>query len=354
VWENVARKVFSKSCQTISGFDTSQKYDPSLKEQSNATMSLKVMRSIRDSILEESRRSSFLSDPPVNFSVEAALAEERKGLSYDDRLQIEEELHGVGCRASNETSDLIALSLAVFDDQVNTRKETDPSCAHLLRNVIRCWPSPEANGAAPNHCYLNETATRLRFLRSERFIVAKAVQRFIDFLDFMTELFGDFVAERPVQISDFDKEEEALLMQSRNQFLPFRDRSGRRILAGVGNCNFHMDVVLRYKIFMYLFWVVSEDVETQIKGVVILCWAFDEANDKTWENVIRPGIKKNTKYYHKRQNDALPVRIASWQHYYRDTPYFRLLAALYVYTVVKNSPYHSIYRVNFGTSSTAV
>jgi len=102
---------------------------------------------------------------------------------------------------------------------------------------------------------------------------------------------------------------------------------------------------------MYLFWLVSEDVETQIKGVVILCWAFDEANDNTWENVIRPGIKKNTKHYHRRQNAGLPVRIASWQHYYRDTPYFRLLAALYVFSVVKNSPYHSIYQVNFGTDT---
>lgn len=301
------------------------------------------------SLIQESRRISFLSDPPEGFTPENLLADELKNLSYDDRVEIEEELHGVGCRATSETPQLIDLSLAVFDDQLNKRKENDPYCMNLLRNVIRCWPTPQTIGSSPSKCYLNDKNVRLRFLRCERFDVDRTVQRFIDFLEFMSELFGEFVTERPVRLSDFTKEEEMCLTQSRNQFLPFRDRSGRRVLAGVGNCNFHLDIKLRYKIMMYMFWVASEDIETQIKGAVIIAWAFNEANDSTWESKFSKGAPRSLKTYHEKQNRALPVRIASWQHYYADTPYFRFLASLYTYSFMRSSPYRTIFKLHFGS-----
>ena len=57
----------------------------------------------------------------------------------------------------------------------------------------------------------------------------------MNFLKFTSELFGDFVAERPIQIFDFDtKKEQITLQNSRLQYLPFRDRSGRRVFVGVG------------------------------------------------------------------------------------------------------------------------
>ena len=311
----------------------------------NETRTPRQQRRSIDTIGSRRKSSLFLTDPPDSFTPENLLADELKKMSYGDRVEIEEELHGVGCRATTETPQLLELSLAVFDDQLNTRKENDPECSHLLGNVVRCWPSPEAN---PSRCYLNDSDVRLRFLRCERFDVNKAVQRLIDFLDFMSELFGDFVTERPVSLSDFTKEEETYLAQSRYQFLPFRDRSGRRVLAGVGNCNFHLDRILRYKIFMYLFWIASEDVETQIKGSVILCWAFDEKDDSTWENKISAGLSKKLKVNNEKQNKALPVRVASWQHYYLDTPYFRFLASLFTFSFVRTSPNRSVFKVHFG------
>jgi len=290
--------------------------------------------------MAQDQRNAKLPDPPPNFCVRTNLSNELLKLSFKTRLEIENELHGVGCRAVNESPELVELALTEFDCQVNDRKESDPSI-RVLRNIVRISPVTRSK------CYVNDPDIRLRFLRCERFIVEKAVQRFIDFLEFMTELFGDFVAERPVRISDFKKKEVEALMQSRNQYLPFRDRSGRRVLVGVGNCNFHMEPILRYKIFMYLHWAVSEDVETQIKGVVILCWAFDEKNDGTWENNIRPNMSADLRSYHKQQNNSIPVRVVSWQHYFRDTPYYRFLARLYVYNV--DDRYRSVYKVHFGS-----
>ena len=94
-------------------------------------------------------------------------------------------------------------------------------------------------------------------------MVTKAVQQFVDFLEYTSELFGDFVAERPIRLSDLNtRKEEVTLHNSRNRCLPLRDRSGRRVFVGVGSCDFDLDGFLRFKIIMYLHWVASEDVTT--------------------------------------------------------------------------------------------
>jgi hypothetical protein len=291
----------------------------------------------------------FLQDPPSSFDENACLAEELMKLSFTDRCEIEEEIHGVGSRSTNETSELIERSLGQFDSELNRRKECASSYTkNFLRNVIRISPKASAwEASSKSSCYLNDPGVRLRFLRCERFFVDKAVQRFIDFLKFMTELFGDFVSERPVQLSDFSREEETALMNSRIQYLPLRDRSGRRVLCGVGNLNYHLDVLLRYKFSMFQHWVSSEDVETQKKGIVMALWLFDEPSD-TWEKQIRPNIKKDVMGCHKKQNNAIPVRVTSWQYYYPDTPFFRSTGTLYLYTQ-RDSPYRSIYKSHYGT-----
>ena len=123
----------------------------------------------------------------------------------------------------------------------------------------RTTPPPPSNDNLLKDCYLNDPNIRLRFLRSEFFDSQKAVERFVLYLEFIQELFGDFVAERPISVNDFndnddsnnnnkdikkstknkkeksqkrkDIEQESstemkALLNSRLQYLPFRDRSG--------------------------------------------------------------------------------------------------------------------------------
>jgi hypothetical protein len=124
----------------------------------------------------------------------------------------------------------------------------------------RTPPPPPSNNNLTEDCYLNDPNIRLRFLRSEFFDSQKAVERFVLYLEFIQELFGNFVAERPISVNDFndtnttnnnsndnlkkstkikkeksqkrkDIEQESstemkALLNSRLQYLPFRDRSG--------------------------------------------------------------------------------------------------------------------------------
>jgi len=305
-----------------------------------------------------------LEEPPSDFDIDKALSTELMGLSLETRLAIEEEIHGVVCERE-ESPAFLDKKLEEFDRLLNAKKQ-DSEKTHLgllLRNVIRTHgEARDANtNLSASNCYLNDPHTRLRFLRSESFDVPESINRLICFLEFTSELYGDFVADRPIALSDFSKEEEYFLRHSRSQYLPFRDRSGRRVQVGVGSINFNIPAHIRFKIIMFLQWVASEDVETQRKGIVIILWPFDEhteaatmvaekneedENERNWRK-IRRGITNETTVYFEKYNNSIPVRVASIQQYLQDTPFFRAMSALYVFYGLRKR-YWSLYRAHFG------
>ena len=287
--------------------------------------------------------SEKLPDPPATYNLENTLSEELLKLSFEDRDKLNQEIHGVHCKAIAESDDQRRLALEEFDRQINERKNMEPKFG-VLRNIARTHGPFRVRS---NYCYVNDDGVRIRFLRCELFDVAKSVQKFINFLQYMSDFFGDFVADRPVQLSDFSQSEQAQMLTSRNQFLPFRDRSGRPVLVGVGNCNYHMDWKLKFKIDMYLVWSVSEDVETQIKGQVLIGWFFDETNDFTWEKHIWPSMDKRVLGYYSKLITSFPVRIASRHHCYMDKLFYRILAKRYTFYLDKSLL--SNFKVHFGT-----
>jgi hypothetical protein len=90
--------------------------------------------------------------------------------------------------------------------------------------------------------YVNDPQFRLRFLRSELFDAKKAADRMVKFLDLLHDYYGLESLKRPIQLTDFSKEEMEVLKAGNHQLLPFRDRSGRRIIAVV------TDMGLKYPI----------------------------------------------------------------------------------------------------------
>ena len=167
---------------------------------------------------------SLLNDPPSHFTVENSLNKEMMKLSFKDRVAIEEEIHGVRCGAVEETPKLLEESLREFDDKLNARKERGEltpevdefAVRKLLRNVVRTKTSRSdstQDSLQKRNCYLNDDKTRVRFLRTESFDVEKAVQRFVGFLDFASEIFGDYICDREIRVTDFKgKEEEAAII----------------------------------------------------------------------------------------------------------------------------------------------
>lgn len=159
------------------------------------------------------------------------LSQKRMELSIEDRNAVEEEIHGVRCRALQETPELISDSLQEF------RRELD-SFSSSTRNIYDRIVARVSTHRLPisenqnKHYAIEDDGFRLRFLRCELFDAKKAVERFLEYLNLVEELWGfEIVSRRLVVKEDFNKDEIKFLRDGYIQLLPFRDRSGRRIVV---------------------------------------------------------------------------------------------------------------------------
>ncbi len=153
-------------------------------------------------------------------AVESMLSRELLQLSLGERNAIEEEIHGVHCRAPQETTDLLQSSLQTLSTILDSDQIIPP---HEKQAYLR--------SQRLSATYINSNEFRLRFLRLELFDIVKATKKMVRFLDIACFHYGDVILERPARLQDFDKKELQLLRSGAVQFLPFRDRSGRRVLV---------------------------------------------------------------------------------------------------------------------------
>lgn len=226
-----------------------------------------------------------------------------------------------------------------------------------------------SNDESKRLCYVNDPDVRLRFLRAEQYDAKNAVKRFVSFLEFSQELYGSFVADRPIRLSDLKtREEKRALANVSFQLLPFRDRSGRRVYVSVGTCGYDIEPRLRCKVLWYMFWIASEDIESQRKGLIVVGWptnGMQKSDDdevksnesdgggstssepyNMWEKSLREKIKNVEGVYQTKVLIGMPMRIAAVHCCFEDRPVYRILSALFYFAL---SPYlKSRYKVHIG------
>lgn len=207
---------------------------------------------------EDSNEEEDLPQQAVN----NLLSKELLQLSIEDRTAIQEEIHGVTCLAREETPHLLEKSLVELamalenDDFIPPQKK---------QAYIRSQQYVQT--------YVNDESFRLRFLRFALFNAKKAAEQIAQFLDVAAELFGVFALQRAVRLSDFDNHDLKYLREGEFQFLPFRDRSGRRIMAVMNPLMPRNDPEIfrsRARIMLYTTWTAGEDIDVQRKGLVFL------------------------------------------------------------------------------------
>ena len=161
------------------------------------------------------------------------LSKELLQLSLQDRNAITEEIHGVQTLAPEETPEMLTTAL---DDLA---KEISFLQKKAAFDVSQEYPNT----------YVNSADFRLRFLRCDLFDTKKAAERMVQFLDLLYEVFGDYALRRPIQMSDFTREEMQVFRAGHYQLLPYRDRSGRRVFASVGGFGIRYNLVTRVSCF---------------------------------------------------------------------------------------------------------
>jgi hypothetical protein len=140
------------------------------------------------------------------------LSRELQQLSFVTRSEINEEVHGVRCLAPEETPELWRESLERLKSELEQLKSSG-----IARAYAQACDIPDS--------YIHKSKFQLKFLRAELFNSKKAAVRITTFLELYMEFFGPFILERPLQLSDLNKQDLEVLRGGDMQPLPFRDRS---------------------------------------------------------------------------------------------------------------------------------
>jgi len=249
-------------------------------------------------------------------------------LSLRTRNNIQEEIHGVKCLAPIETPELLSSSLGRLEAELDRIPQSQ-----LADAFVRAWQMGERS-------FVSTVEFKLRFLRKCLFDVNAAVDSIIEFCHKMQSAFGDAALQRSIILHrDFTKCDIRAFKKGRYQLMPFRDRSGRRILVVFPSEEMEqMEPTLRGKIIGFLCTVAAKgDDETQRKGLVVIVW-FDKSYKVPHHRVqIREGFMKN-------YAAGLCVRIAAIHLCSPDTPTFRFgrsIAALRSYNLLPRIKMHA-------------
>jgi hypothetical protein len=197
----------------------------------------------------------------IDTQMDDLLSKELLNLSLKDRNAINEEIHGVECLAIEETPDMLSIALDNLSIEISMLSDTQKIAYNKSQQHINISNNNKTS------LYINTSDFRLRFLRCELFDCKKAALRMVNFLDLLLEIFGDFVLRRPIQITDFNRDEMQIFRLGLLQLLPYRDRSGRRIFASVGGFGLRTPLITRVSyiviqyVFIYLFDIYFFDLD---------------------------------------------------------------------------------------------
>ncbi|KAL3909608.1 MAG: hypothetical protein SGILL_008021, partial [Bacillariaceae sp.] len=155
--------------------------------------------------------------------VDVLLANEMRALSFQDRTKIQEEIHGVANLCPNETPEMMRQALHSMQEHLNA----------IHHKPLYDQLSPTS--------YIHTKEWRLKFLRCELYDCRKAAERLLRFVSYMHGNYDADVLERPLSLLDLAKKTKRrsrevmeCLKTGEIQILPYRDRSGRRILVTKG------------------------------------------------------------------------------------------------------------------------
>ena len=157
--------------------------------------------------------------------VDALLTTELNGLSIFDRENALDEIHGVH-RSTVEQQESTKLQACL--DQLDTELLKIPDTEKVMYNYALGRNSP----------YIQSTDYRMKFARAGKYDPEDAAKRIVSNLQFVYDLFGSHDAGimRPVLYKDLSENAQRVLQGGPFRLLPFRDSSGRRIVAVLGEC----------------------------------------------------------------------------------------------------------------------
>lgn len=249
------------------------------------------------------------------------LSEHLLQLSFHERNNVNEEIHGVRDRFPEwkEHPESVELSLINLDCEVQSI---------LLKN------SNKNSGLCLDHIPMNREL-RLTFLRCELFDAKKAANRLVTYIRLVRERcacgggitgcacgsIGEQGSDGRIRSKWFTKEEYSALKKGTIQLMPFRDRSGRRVMVFLTAC-FQISLLTRLKIILYLISGAAEDVESQKRGIVVMVWPGRLESSSVSDSGFHLSIHGRQKAIEVQM--AFPLRLVCMHFGYASSPLLKL------------------------------
>jgi len=248
--------------------------------------------------------------------------------------------------APEETPEFLQESLRKFHSEV-TKVKNKPAYDRAQELLL----------ADPKYqdSYIHASGYKLRFLRCELFNICKAAKRYCKYLDTLLELHGEKALKGPIGISDLGREEMTFLREGSIQVMPYRDRSGRRVVCVVPNSRRDVPRQVVLKIWIYIsaslvgsFENVNNDLdhlETQVKGAIVIIMP---SYHHVYEN---RGLEGSLNWTRRRLEAAqlagliVPVRACAVHLCYPNTALAKAVAS--IFTIVGSSRL-SMVKFHFG------
>jgi len=224
--------------------------------------------------------------------IDVMLSHAMKSLTFEERQEQQEILHGVANKGAEEET-FIDASLEQLDLQLAQIK-TRSSVYEMAEQM--------------NPSYVKARAFRVMFLRANLYDVTAAADNIIGFFEMKRQLFGDKKLVKDITLEDLDEDDIAALKSGFVQRAG-KDRAGRVINVNFpglrGNVALKSELRMRYYMHMS-YW---EKEENQLAAEVSIVFSVGDMRDKYggrgfYENA-KLGVVSSIVYY-----DHFPFGIA--------------------------------------------
>ena len=191
--------------------------------------------------------------------VDTMLSQAMNHLTFEERQEQQEVLHGVDTKVSEDTA-LIEAGLRELDDHLtNSKKGTVYELAETM--------DPD---------YVSSRALRLLFLRTDRYDAKDAAGRMIRFFEWKQKLFGKEKLTKEIALEDLDDDDIECMKTGALQ-LAGADLSGRQVFLDIPGLRKFKKIENELRAHFYMNMSVLKSEATQIRGCVWVVYSIGDA-----------------------------------------------------------------------------
>ncbi|CAJ1932776.1 unnamed protein product [Cylindrotheca closterium] len=195
--------------------------------------------------------------------IDALLSEGMNALSFAEREEQQEVLHGVE-KAIAEEDDFIETALKDLEEHLTRMKHgTVYEIAERMDST-----------------YVHARAFRVTFLRGKRYDAKASAKQMLSFFEVKQQLFGNANLAKDITIDDLDENDREALKVGSIQ-LAGKDTSNRQVVLQLPGLKNFRNIQSELRATYYIIMDAVRSEQTQLKGIVVILYTIGHFKDRS-------------------------------------------------------------------------